>query len=64
MLGCLPQQFAWRLLAKPGDSEFNRLAVNAKFFLCKKGIFFLLPKVDSSVVIIWPKDHIRGANPL
>jgi 16S rRNA A1518/A1519 N6-dimethyltransferase RsmA/KsgA/DIM1 with predicted DNA glycosylase/AP lyase activity len=32
----LRKEFAWRLLAKPGDSEFNRLAVE---------IFFLLPKL-------------------
>lgn len=61
----LQKEFARRLLANPGDSEFNRLAVNVKLLAdvefvmdVSKRDFFPSPKVDSSVVIIRPKDKI------
>lgn len=61
----LQKEFAARLLANPGDSEFNRLAVNVKLLAdvefvmdVSKRDFLPSPKVDSSVVIIRPKDHI------
>ncbi|XP_021718092.1 ribosomal RNA small subunit methyltransferase, mitochondrial-like [Chenopodium quinoa] len=61
----LQKEFACRLLANPGDSEFNRLAVNVKLVAevehvmnVSKRDFFPVPKVDSSVVIIRPKVDI------
>ncbi|KAG5225187.1 adenosine dimethyl transferase [Salix suchowensis] len=63
------KEFARRLLAKPGDSEFNRLAVNVKLVAdvefvmnVSKRDFLPAPKVDSSVVIIRPKDQIPDVN--
>ncbi|XP_057762559.1 ribosomal RNA small subunit methyltransferase, mitochondrial [Arachis stenosperma] len=61
----LQKEFAGRLLANPGDSEFNRLAVNVKLVAdvefvmdVSKRDFLPCPKVDSSVVIIRPKDQV------
>lgn len=61
----LQKEFARRLLANPGDSEFNRLAVNVKLLAdvelvmdVSKRDFLPCPKVDSSVVIIRPKDRV------
>lgn len=61
----LQKEFAKRLLANPGDSEFNRLAVNVKLvadvqFLMdvSKRDFVPCPKVDSSLVRIQPKPEI------
>ncbi|XP_021714604.1 ribosomal RNA small subunit methyltransferase, mitochondrial-like [Chenopodium quinoa] len=58
----LQKEFACRLLANPGDSEFNRLAVNVKLVAAVEHVmnvskrdFFPVPKVDSSIVIIRPK---------
>ncbi|CAK7353936.1 unnamed protein product [Dovyalis caffra] len=65
----LQKEFARRMLAKPGDSEFNRLAVNVKLVAdvefvmdVSKRDFHPAPKVDSSVVIIRPKDQIPDVN--
>ncbi|KAE9612960.1 hypothetical protein Lal_00027710 [Lupinus albus] len=61
----LQKEFATRLLANPGDSEFNRLALNVKLLAdvefvmdVSKRDFLPCPKVDSSVVIIRPKDQV------
>ncbi|KAK2990446.1 hypothetical protein RJ640_011194 [Escallonia rubra] len=61
----LQKEFARRLLANPGDSDFNRLAVNVKLVAevefvrdVSKRDFSPCPKVDSSVVIIRPKAEI------
>ncbi|KAH0718434.1 hypothetical protein KY290_015078 [Solanum tuberosum] len=61
----LQKEFARRLLANPGDSEFNRLAVNVKLVAdvefvmnVSKKDFLPCPKVDSSVVKIYPKTEI------
>uniref|UniRef100_A0A2P2PNA7 rRNA adenine N(6)-methyltransferase n=1 Tax=Rhizophora mucronata TaxID=61149 RepID=A0A2P2PNA7_RHIMU len=61
----LQKEFARRLLANPGDSEFNRLAVNVKLVAdvefvmdVSKRDFLPCPKVDSSVVILRPKAEI------
>ncbi|KAM3285780.1 ribosomal RNA small subunit methyltransferase, mitochondrial [Capsicum chacoense] len=61
----LQKEFARRLLANPGDSEFNRLAVNVKLVAdvefvmnVSKKDFLPCPKVDSSVVKIHPKTEI------
>ncbi|KAL2236339.1 ribosomal RNA small subunit methyltransferase, mitochondrial [Sesamum indicum] len=61
----LQKEFARRLLAKPGDSEFNRLAVNMKLVAelefvmdVSKRDFVPCPKVDSSVIKIYPKSEI------
>ncbi|MCD7462030.1 Ribosomal RNA small subunit methyltransferase, mitochondrial [Datura stramonium] len=61
----LQKEFARRLLANPGDSEFNRLAVNVKLVAdvefvmnVSKKDFLPCPKVDSSVVKIHPKVEI------
>ncbi|PWA94563.1 18S rRNA dimethylase DIM1 [Artemisia annua] len=59
------KEFATRLLANPGDSEFNRLAVNVKLVAdvehvmnVSKRDFVPVPKVDSSVVIIRLKSEV------
>ena len=61
----LQKEFARRLLANPGDSEFNRLAVNVKLLAevefvmdVSKRDFLPCPKVDSSVVTISPKAEV------
>ncbi|XP_050375715.1 ribosomal RNA small subunit methyltransferase, mitochondrial [Argentina anserina] len=65
----LQKEFARRLLAKPGESEFNRLAVNVSMVAdvdfvmdVSKREFVLCPKVDSSVVIIRPKAEVPDVN--
>ncbi|KAL5705602.1 18S rRNA (adenine(1779)-N(6)/adenine(1780)-N(6))-dimethyltransferase [Ranunculus cassubicifolius] len=65
----LQKEFARRLLAKPGDSEYNRLAVNVKLVAdvefimdVSKRDFVPCPKVDSSVVKIHPKDQVPNIN--
>lgn len=65
----LQKEFSRRLLANPGDSDFNRLAVNAKLVADVKFVmdvskreFVPPPKVDSSVVIITPKEVKPGVN--
>ncbi|CAL1408628.1 unnamed protein product [Linum trigynum] len=65
----LQKEFARRLLANPGDSEFNRLAVNVKLVAdvefvmdVSKRDFHPCPKVDSSVVIIRPKPEVPEVN--
>ncbi|XP_057530416.1 ribosomal RNA small subunit methyltransferase, mitochondrial [Amaranthus tricolor] len=65
----LQKEFAHRLLANPGDSEFNRLAVNVKLVAdvehimdVSKRDFFPVPKVDSSVVLIRPKMDIPNVD--
>ncbi|KDP32681.1 hypothetical protein JCGZ_13679 [Jatropha curcas] len=65
----LQKEFARRLLANPGDSEYNRLAVNVKLVAevefvmdVSKRDFLPCPKVDSSVVIIRPKAQIPHVN--
>lgn len=65
----LQKEFARRLLAEPGDSEFNRLAVNMKLMAevefvmdVSKRDFVPCPKVDSSVVKIQPKSEIPDVN--
>ncbi|KAK1357611.1 rRNA adenine N(6)-methyltransferase [Heracleum sosnowskyi] len=61
----LQKEFARRLLANPGDSDYNRLAVNVKLVADVKFVmdvskrdFVPCPKVDSSVVKIYPKDDV------
>ncbi|KAG6594800.1 Ribosomal RNA small subunit methyltransferase, mitochondrial, partial [Cucurbita argyrosperma subsp. sororia] len=65
----LQKEFARRLLANPGDSEYNRLAVNVKLVAdvahvmdVSKRDFVPCPKVDSSVVIIRPKKEVPEVN--
>lgn len=65
----LQKEFVRRLLAKPGDSEFNRLAVNVKLVADAKFVmdvskrdFVPCPRVDSSVVKITPKDEVPDVN--
>lgn len=65
----LQKEFARRLLANPGDSEFNRLAVNVKLLAdvefvmdVSKRDFLPSPKVDSSVVIIRPKAQVPSVD--
>ncbi|KAF8104514.1 hypothetical protein N665_0171s0020 [Sinapis alba] len=59
----LQKEFSRRLLANPGDSDFNRLAVNVKLLAdvkllmdVSKREFVPPPKVDSSLVMITPKE--------
>ncbi|KAK7309322.1 hypothetical protein RJT34_05950 [Clitoria ternatea] len=65
----LQKEFARRLLANPGDSEYNRLAVNVKLLAdvefvmdVSKRDFLPSPKVDSSVVIIRPKSQVPNVD--
>ncbi|WCJ28646.1 Ribosomal RNA small subunit methyltransferase [Euphorbia peplus] len=65
----LQKEFAKRLLAKPGESEYNRLAVNVKLVAevefvmdVSKRDFHPCPKVDSSVVVIRPKTEVPNVN--
>lgn len=65
----LQKEFARRLLANPGDSEFNRLAVNVKLvatveFLMdvSKKDFIPCPKVDSSLIRIQPRSKIPNVD--
>ncbi|CAA0834027.1 Ribosomal RNA adenine dimethylase family protein [Striga hermonthica] len=65
----LQKEFARRLLAKPGDSEFNRLAVNVNLVATvefvmdvSKRDFVPCPRVDSSVVKIYPKSEILNVD--
>ncbi|CAH9139712.1 unnamed protein product [Cuscuta epithymum] len=65
----LQKEFARRLLANPGDSEFNRLAANVKLMAdvelvmdVSKRDFLPCPKVDSSVVRIHPKASVLDVN--
>lgn len=65
----LQKEFSRRLLANPGDSNFNRLAVNVKLVADVKFVmdvskreFVPPPKVDSSVVMITPKEIIPDVN--
>ncbi|CAH8281107.1 unnamed protein product [Arabidopsis lyrata] len=65
----LQKEFSRRLLANPGDSDFNRLAVNVKLVADVKFVmdvskreFVPPPKVDSSVVMITPKEIIPDVN--
>lgn len=65
----LQKEFAKRLLANHGDSEFNRLAVNMKLLAdvefvmdVSKRDFVPCPKVDSSVVKIYPKIEIPNVD--
>ncbi|KAL3525337.1 hypothetical protein ACH5RR_013709 [Cinchona calisaya] len=61
----LQKEFAKRLLADPGESEYNRLAANVKLVAdvefvmdVSKRDFFPVPKIDSSVIKIWPKEDV------
>lgn len=61
----LQKEFARRLLAKPGDSDYNRLAVNVNLVATVKHVmdvskrdFVPCPKVDSLVVRIEPKREL------
>ncbi|KAL5557618.1 hypothetical protein UlMin_039854 [Ulmus minor] len=65
----LQKEFATRLLANPGDSEYNRLAVNVKLVAdvdyvmdVSKRDFLPPPKVDSSLLIIRPKAQLPNVN--
>ncbi|KAK9129768.1 hypothetical protein Sjap_010255 [Stephania japonica] len=65
----LQKEFARRLLANPGDSQFNRLAVNVKLVAdvefimdVSKRDFVPCPKVDSSVVKIHPKVNVPSVD--
>ncbi|CAH2043058.1 unnamed protein product [Thlaspi arvense] len=65
----LQKEFSRRLLANPGDSDFNRLAVNVKLVAdvdfvmnVSKREFVPPPKVDSSVVRIRPKEVKPGVD--
>ncbi|KAL1569510.1 18S rRNA (adenine(1779)-N(6)/adenine(1780)-N(6))-dimethyltransferase [Salvia divinorum] len=65
----LQKEFARRLLAKPGNSEYNRLAINMNLMAdvefvmdVSKRDFVPCPKVDSSVVKLYPKTEIPDVN--
>ncbi|KAL5999472.1 hypothetical protein ACLOJK_037757 [Asimina triloba] len=65
----LQKEFARHLVAKPGDSEFNGLAVNVKLVAAVKVImdvskkdFVPCPKVDSSLVTIHPKSEVPNVD--
>lgn len=61
----LQKEFAKRLVATPGDSEFNRLAANVRLVATvemlmhvSKKDFMPCPKVDSSLVRIQPRSDV------
>lgn len=65
----LQKEFAQRLMAKPGDSEFNRLAVNVglvatvKFLMnVSKKDFIPCPKVDSSLIQIRQRPELPAVD--
>jgi 18S rRNA (adenine1779-N6/adenine1780-N6)-dimethyltransferase len=65
----LQKEFAYRLTALPGDSEYNRLAANVRLMAeaelimdVSKREFAPVPKVDSSLVTIRPK--LSGITPV
>ncbi|KAL2348570.1 hypothetical protein Fmac_002570 [Flemingia macrophylla] len=65
----LQKEFARRLVAGPLDAGFNRLSVNVKLLAdvelvidVSKRDFLPSPKVDSSVVIIRPKDQVPNVD--
>lgn len=65
----LQKEFAQRLMAKPGDSEFNRLAANvglvatAEFLMnVSKKDFVPCPKVDSSLVRIQQRPELPAVD--
>lgn len=65
----LQKEFARRLLANPGESQYNRLVVNVKLVAdvefvmdVSKREFVPCPNFDSSVIIIRPKDQVPDVN--
>jgi len=59
----LQKEFAARLIGKPGTKEYSRLSIAAQYFCeikkvldVKRGAFRPMPKVDSTVVKILPKE--------
>ncbi|KAK9165420.1 hypothetical protein Scep_000611 [Stephania cephalantha] len=63
------KEFACRLLANPGDSQFNCLVVNVKLVAdiefimdVSKRDFIPCPKVDSSDVKIYPKVNVPSVD--
>lgn len=61
----LQKEFARRLLADPGEPEYNRLAANVKLMAdlefvmdVSKRDFFPVPKIDSSVIKILPREDV------
>jgi len=65
---CLQKEFAQRMIAEPGTSDYSRLSVNcavrAKVELLEeipKEEYYPVPKVDSAIVRITPKSWSSGA---
>ncbi|EPS63983.1 hypothetical protein M569_10799, partial [Genlisea aurea] len=65
----LQKEFAKRLMAEPGDSSFNRLALNMNLMAdiefvmdVSKREFTPPPKVDSAVVKLRPRSHVPEVN--
>nr|CAD1819138.1 unnamed protein product [Ananas comosus var. bracteatus] len=65
----LQKEFARRLVAVPGDSEYNRLAANVRLVAnvellmdVSKKDFIPCPKVDSSLVKIRPKAEVPAVD--
>ncbi|KAI1421544.1 dimethyladenosine transferase-like protein [Xylaria sp. FL1777] len=56
------REFAMRLTARPGDSLYCRLSVNAQFWKVGRANFRPPPQVDSSVVRIEPKTGSERPN--
>ncbi len=59
------QEFAGRMIAKPGESNYSRLSVMMHFyanvellFEVSKHVFYPPPKVSSAVVKLTPKDDV------
>ncbi|KAJ1291044.1 hypothetical protein BS78_02G289400 [Paspalum vaginatum] len=65
----LQKEFARRLVAAPGDGEYNRLAANVRLVAdvrllmeVSKRDFVPMPRVDSSLVEIRPRDAAPGVD--
>ncbi len=60
------QEFAERMVAYPGDSNYSRLSVMMHFnadvemlFQVSENVFFPKPKVSSAVIKLTPKTHVN-----
>ena len=58
-------EFAERMIAKPGDSNYSRLSVMIHFyadvemlFKVSKNVFLPKPKVSSAVIKLTPKNEV------
>jgi 16S rRNA (adenine1518-N6/adenine1519-N6)-dimethyltransferase len=63
---CLQKEFAERMVAQPGTAEYGRLSVTTQLYFVpmllkkvKKGSFRPVPRVDSAIVLLTPRNTPR-----